>query len=146
MWEFTFSWRIGLKVSGCIGIPLCLPFLGCAGCLGYEDSFEYGVDVFDPINLLPDGGIRIPIITACDEAFMPGANIVTAIECSAGSSGGVSSFISGLVTELGANQVPGDPFFYDQVNDEFVFAPNRIPLLGNKIPEIDLRFGMLTQN
>ncbi|HMS67244.1 MAG TPA: HYR domain-containing protein, partial [Saprospiraceae bacterium] len=146
MRDFTFSWRIGIKVSGCIGIPLCLPFLGCAGCLGYEDSFEYGVDVFDPINLLPDGGIRIPIITACDEAFMPGANIVTAIECSAGSSGGVSSFISGLVTELGANQVPGDPFFYDQVNDEFVFAPNRIPLLGNKIPEMDLRFGRLTQN
>lgn len=146
--DFTFSWYIGIDVSACIGIPLCIPFIGCLdnSCIGYNDSWSFGTNLFDPINLLQGDGLRLPLVTACDEAFMPGAGILTAVECSAGSSGGLSSFIAGLVTELGASATPADPFFYDQAKDEFVFEPNRIPLLGNRIPEMSLRFGRLTES
>ena len=146
--DFSFSWYVGIEVTACIGIPLCLPFIGCLddSCIGYTDSWSIGTNLFDPINLLGGEGLRLPLITACDEAFMPGAGILTAIECSAGSSGGSSAFVASLVTELGASATPADPFFYDQSNDEFVFEPNRVPLLGNRIPEMSLRFGRLTQN
>lgn len=148
--DFTFKWEIYIKVSACIGVPLCIPFVGCAGCLGYTASWESPhVNVFDPIVLLPNPGVRVDLISVCDESFEPGAGIFTVLDC-LGLGGGGDDFVKSFLTNIGGTQLPNnipvDPFYYDQPKDEFVFDPNRLPSIGGKIPEMNLRFGRLTQN
>jgi hypothetical protein len=142
--NFQFRWRISIKISACIGIPLCIPFVGCAGCLGYRDSWgPYGVDVFEPINLFATRQ-NLPVLTVCEKAFRPGANIGTVFDCF-GLGSGANKFFTEMNALVGG-QIPFDPFFYDPVNDQFRFSPNRLPKIGNKIPEMELFFGRLTKN
>ena len=146
--NFIFKWEIYVKVSACIGIPLCVPIVGpCAGCLGYTASYESPhVNVFSPIRLLEGpNAINLDLISVCDESFQQGASIFTVLNC-LGAGGGADTFVKELLgwLPIGPDNLIVDPFFYDKPNDEFVFNPNRLPKVGNRIPEMQLRFGRLT--
>ncbi len=148
MRDFVFRWRISFEVSACIGLPLCVPVIGpCLGCLGYRASYSNGVDLFTPIRLLTGpNAIELDLISVCDKSFQQGASILTVFDCLGIDPAGGDSFLKSLLGELpiGPDSNPIDPFFYDLSSDQFVFEPNRIPVLGNKIPEMKLRFGRLT--
>lgn len=146
--DFIFEWPIYISVRACIGVPYCLPFIGC-GCAGYRTSWQSpSFDVFDPIHLLQDR-VTLPLLAACDESFEQGASIFTAIQCMGGDTASESDFIKALFQALpvAPDGIPlVDPFFYDQDRDEFNFFPNRLALIGNKIPEMEISFGRLTKD
>jgi len=143
MRDFEFRWRISFEVSACIGLPLCVPIVGpCLGCLGYRASYSAGVDVFEPIRLLTgSSAIELDLISVCDKSFQQGATIFSVFNCLGIDPAGADSFVKNLLNELpiGPDANPIDPFFYDKNSDQFVFEPNRIPKVGNKIPEMKLR-------
>lgn len=138
--DLTFKWPISITVKACIGIPLCIPFVGCAGCLGYEDSWETPeFQVFDPIVLL-DPRVELDLVSVCDDIYSPNAGLDEAIECLTGFNPGFINTLSSLY--------PGgfDPFSYNEEKDEVRFDFNSLPVIGNEIPEMDLTFGRLTSD
>ncbi len=146
--DFEFRWPILISASACVGVPLCVPFVGCAGCAGYTASYTKSFDIFDPVRELEGSdAIELDLITACDLSFENGATIATVFACQ-GIGTGTDSFIKSLFEALpiGPNNIPIDPFYYDASLDQFVFDPGRLPKIGEKIPEMRLRFGRLTQN
>jgi subtilisin-like proprotein convertase family protein len=138
--DFIFEWEVGLKASACLGLPLCIPFLGCAGCLGYEVGFDLTGDIFTPVHLL-ECGYEIPMATACENSFRNDIGPGVLTDC-----GNSNNLLYQLLNEIDLPIEISDVVSYNQNNDQFIFAPNKALILAGKVPEMDLTFGRLDSN
>jgi len=140
--NFVFAWPISFSASACVGVPLCFPFAGCGGCLGYRASVSESFNVFPPINELPNME-RLPLVVACGDSFQPGAGINSILTCAITPTG-ANPFLTQVLNDV-TSGLYIDPFYYDGARDEFVFDPSRVPG-SNLLPEFDVKFGRLRAN